>query len=620
MTNSVDQVLSAVGTKAMKIPCKIATVANITLSGEQSINGVAIVAGDRVLVKDQTDNKQNGIYVCSTGTWTRAIDFNDNSDVVCGSFVTVKDYGVTSPSLHRTYYLNVTEPIVIGTSEITFTEVFGSFSLAGLPDVNFTSAAQGDIIYRNATEYVNLAAGASGRHLKMNLAGNAPEWGIPPGFDASVADYGAFGVDDSVVFQAAIDAMSSSLGGVLYVPAGNYTINTMLTVTKAAFAQGSIHIKMHPRAVITLGSGASGFIKFSGTSETDVLTYCTISGGQINATTDGAPNGVIFENALYCQILDIKFFGFKSTSRASSHAAVKATYSPYMNYHRVFINQCDIGFKMEGNVANTYRQTSQNVMSCGFKTCWRAIHTTDVIGLNVGGVTTIENSSIGLYMTFSRTSGINNTAFSIIGNYFERCGLHIKVISSASTAVSYGGVIFGNFFENVNTTYSDTTAFEDAGSGDHKLDIDGKFCHIGPNSWSTSSTLDEITFSTGSEGCVVEKQGNISGSVGIENQGSKHDFRITPTTIPGFTDLDTTPSVSGWKVYHCTNSAATTITNFDGAYAGQEFIVIFKNGNTTIDFSGTNLKGNSNVDRAMATNEALRVTFDGTNHYCSLID
>jgi len=56
---------------AIKAPCKAATTANITLNGEQTIDGAACVSGDRVLVKSQTSSVDNGIYICSTSarTW-----------------------------------------------------------------------------------------------------------------------------------------------------------------------------------------------------------------------------------------------------------------------------------------------------------------------------------------------------------------------------------------------------------------------------------------------------------------------------------------------------------------------------------------------------------------------
>lgn len=55
---------------------RVATTANITLSGTQTIDGVAVIAGDRVLVKDQTATSQNGIYVVAAGAWSRAPDMN----------------------------------------------------------------------------------------------------------------------------------------------------------------------------------------------------------------------------------------------------------------------------------------------------------------------------------------------------------------------------------------------------------------------------------------------------------------------------------------------------------------------------------------------------------------
>ena len=53
---------------------KVATTANITLSGTQTIDGNPVNAGDRVLVKNQSSGSANGIYVAATGAWTRATD------------------------------------------------------------------------------------------------------------------------------------------------------------------------------------------------------------------------------------------------------------------------------------------------------------------------------------------------------------------------------------------------------------------------------------------------------------------------------------------------------------------------------------------------------------------
>ncbi|TPM33881.1 hypothetical protein FJ955_03870 [Mesorhizobium sp. B2-2-2] len=102
---------------AIKGPCRVATTANITLSGEQTIDGVSVVTGDRVLVKDQTTASNNGIYIASTGVWRRAKDFNNNRDVKKGTRVYVTD-GALSAS--HGYSVSTTDPIVIDATSILF--------------------------------------------------------------------------------------------------------------------------------------------------------------------------------------------------------------------------------------------------------------------------------------------------------------------------------------------------------------------------------------------------------------------------------------------------------------------------------------------------------------------
>jgi hypothetical protein len=60
-----------------KEPVLVATTGNLTLSGTQTIDTIAVVAGDRVLVKDQSTASQNGIYTVSAGAWSRSIGADD---------------------------------------------------------------------------------------------------------------------------------------------------------------------------------------------------------------------------------------------------------------------------------------------------------------------------------------------------------------------------------------------------------------------------------------------------------------------------------------------------------------------------------------------------------------
>jgi hypothetical protein len=74
----VDTVAQGLGPKAA---CQVATTANITLSGLQTIDGYTTLAGDRVLVKNQSSSQYNGIYIASASTWTRSTDMDVWSEV-----------------------------------------------------------------------------------------------------------------------------------------------------------------------------------------------------------------------------------------------------------------------------------------------------------------------------------------------------------------------------------------------------------------------------------------------------------------------------------------------------------------------------------------------------------
>ena len=82
----VDTVAQGLDTKASVVA---ATTANITLSGTQTIDGVAVTAGQRVLVKNQTAPAENGLYLCAAGSWTRTTDM-DNWTEVPGAYVFVE--------------------------------------------------------------------------------------------------------------------------------------------------------------------------------------------------------------------------------------------------------------------------------------------------------------------------------------------------------------------------------------------------------------------------------------------------------------------------------------------------------------------------------------------------
>lgn len=78
-----------VGTDA-HLFCTAATTADITLSGLQTVDGVALTVGQRVLVKNQTTVSQNGVYLAASGAWTRGTDMDSDLEVKVGTYMFVQ--------------------------------------------------------------------------------------------------------------------------------------------------------------------------------------------------------------------------------------------------------------------------------------------------------------------------------------------------------------------------------------------------------------------------------------------------------------------------------------------------------------------------------------------------
>jgi hypothetical protein len=100
-----------------------ATVANINLAttGLTAIDGVTLLAGDRVLVKNQTVAAENGIYVAGTGAWTRALDLDVAAEFT--NATTFVNHGTTQANSGWTQTATVT---TLGTSAVTWIQFNGA--------------------------------------------------------------------------------------------------------------------------------------------------------------------------------------------------------------------------------------------------------------------------------------------------------------------------------------------------------------------------------------------------------------------------------------------------------------------------------------------------------------
>lgn len=118
------QLNAAVQGYSWKSPVRAATTANITLSGAQTIDGVSVIAGDRVLVKNQTTGSANGIYLAAAGAWTRATDFDTAAEVLGAS--TFVSEGTTQGN--SVWLQTADAPITLATTPLVFTQISGGSS------------------------------------------------------------------------------------------------------------------------------------------------------------------------------------------------------------------------------------------------------------------------------------------------------------------------------------------------------------------------------------------------------------------------------------------------------------------------------------------------------------
>jgi len=115
---------------------RVASTGDLTLSGTQTIDGIAVVAGDRVLVKDQTDATENGIYVCDSGAWSRADDMDASSEF-SGAAVFIQE---GTANADTGYVCTNDGDVTIGTDNITFTQFTGAGQLTGGDGIDITGS------------------------------------------------------------------------------------------------------------------------------------------------------------------------------------------------------------------------------------------------------------------------------------------------------------------------------------------------------------------------------------------------------------------------------------------------------------------------------------------------
>lgn len=146
------------------IVASVVSVANLSLTGAATVDGVALSTGQVCLAAGQTDHTQNGPYTVNTaGAWTRVTAFATAAQMIPGLGVRV--LGGSPGNAGSLWVFTTTSAITVGTTALTFVEVPGSGALAGL------TLAQSRLTMH--PEYFTQVAGASIQTMTLSgLDGN----------------------------------------------------------------------------------------------------------------------------------------------------------------------------------------------------------------------------------------------------------------------------------------------------------------------------------------------------------------------------------------------------------------------------------------------------------------
>ena len=158
-----------------KASVRVVSTSNVNLSGgaPTSVDGVTLVANDRVLVTGQSTGSQNGIYRVKTlgtgsnGTWVRSKDADTNDDVTAGIVIMVTE---GSSNADKQFKLTTNDPITVGTTALTFTERKDDTSVAGSDtQVQFNDggslAGDSGLVFAKATDALTVAGNITGGNL-----------------------------------------------------------------------------------------------------------------------------------------------------------------------------------------------------------------------------------------------------------------------------------------------------------------------------------------------------------------------------------------------------------------------------------------------------------------------
>jgi len=184
----------------VKLACRVATTTAGTLATDfengDTIDGIVLATGDRILIKDQADATTNGIYtVNASGAPTRATDYNVSSKVQEGTYTFITE-GTANGGYQ---FVQITKDPVLNTNDLVFTYLNKTTTYTASLGVELVGADfRADLLATGAL-------GLTGNELKVNVDASSIE------ISTNALQVKALGITNAMLAGSITDAKLSQI-------------------------------------------------------------------------------------------------------------------------------------------------------------------------------------------------------------------------------------------------------------------------------------------------------------------------------------------------------------------------------------------------------------------------
>jgi hypothetical protein len=364
----VDAIAQGIDAKASVVA---ASTANLTLSGAQTIDGVSVIAGDRVLVKDQTTTSANGIYLCASGSWTRTTDADTYSELIAA--YTFVEGGTVNAN--NGFICTIVAGGTLGTTPITFAQ----FSGAGQVTAGTGMTKTGNTLNVNTASSARIVVGAD----EIDLA--------------------TTGVTASTYKSVTVDAFGRITAGTNPTTISGFGITDAYTKTEV---DTSLSAKLSTTGGTMSGAIAMGTSKITGlgdpTNAQDATTKTYVDGilgSATSAATSAAAAATSASNASTSASNASTSAGNASTSATASAASATAAATSYDDFDDRYLGAKASAPSVDndGNALLTgalYWNTSTNNLFVWTGSTWTSAAFTAGGFATLTGVETLTNKTL----------------------------------------------------------------------------------------------------------------------------------------------------------------------------------------------------------------------------------